>query len=125
MDDPGIMRQELMCKHHFAQAVRSSIDAGFQQVPGVELPREDSVCHRGIWAALKSLSQEGCMRLPPMRCVMIVAALVCGCHHLSTPAGYVGYVFKEPIAIGQDTFFTMQDGPTSTGLGWPLRRLKV
>ena len=65
------------------------------------------------------------MRLPPVLCVIVMAALVCGCSNPSTPAGYVGYVVKEPIAIGQDTFITTQEGPTSTGLGWRLRVLNV
>jgi SPFH domain / Band 7 family len=65
------------------------------------------------------------MRLPPVLCVMVIGALVCSCSNPSTPAGYVGYVVKEPIAIGQDTFITTQNGPTSTGLGWRLRVLNV
>jgi regulator of protease activity HflC (stomatin/prohibitin superfamily) len=65
------------------------------------------------------------MRLPPVLCVIVMATLVWGCSNPSTPAGYVGYVVKEPIAIGQDTFLTTQDGPTSTGLGWRLRVLNV
>jgi regulator of protease activity HflC (stomatin/prohibitin superfamily) len=65
------------------------------------------------------------MRLPPVLCVIVMAALMCGCSNPSTPAGYVGYVVKEPIAIGQDTFITTQEGPTSTGLGWRLRVLNV
>jgi regulator of protease activity HflC (stomatin/prohibitin superfamily) len=65
------------------------------------------------------------MRLPSVLCVIVMATLVCGCSNPSTPAGYVGYVVKEPIAIGQDTFITTQDGPTSTGLGWRLRVLNV
>jgi hypothetical protein len=65
------------------------------------------------------------MRMTPLLCVMVMATLMCSCSHPSTPAGYVGYVVKEPIAIGQDAFITMQDGPTSTGLGWRLRVLNV
>jgi hypothetical protein len=65
------------------------------------------------------------MRMPPMLCVMAIATLVCSCSNPSTPAGYVGYVGKESIAIGHDEFMTTQDGPTSTGLGWRLRVLNV
>jgi regulator of protease activity HflC (stomatin/prohibitin superfamily) len=65
------------------------------------------------------------MRMPPMLCVMVIGALVCSCSNPSTPAGYVGYVVKQPIAIGQDAFLTTQEGPTSTGLGWRLRVLNV
>jgi regulator of protease activity HflC (stomatin/prohibitin superfamily) len=63
------------------------------------------------------------MRMPPMLCVMVIGALVSSCSNPSTPAGYVGYVVKQPIAIGQDAFLTTQEGPTSTGLGWRLRVL--
>jgi hypothetical protein len=65
------------------------------------------------------------MRVPPVLCVMAMAALVGSCSNPSTPAGYVGYVVKQPIAIGHDEFITTQDGPTSTGLGWRLRVLNV
>jgi regulator of protease activity HflC (stomatin/prohibitin superfamily) len=65
------------------------------------------------------------MRMPPMLCVMVIGALVSSCSNPSTPAGYVGYVVKQPIAIGQDAFLTTQEGPTSTGLGWRLRVLNV
>ena len=65
------------------------------------------------------------MRMTPLLGVMVIAVLVCGCSNPSTPAGYVGYVVKEPIAIGHDEFITTQDGPTSTGLGWRLRVLNV
>jgi len=57
--------------------------------------------------------------------VMVIGALMCSCSNPSTPAGYVGYVVQEPIAIGQDAFLTTQEGPTSTGLGWRLRVLNV
>jgi SPFH domain / Band 7 family len=65
------------------------------------------------------------MRMTPMLCVMVLAALVCSCSNPSTPAGYVGYVVKEPMALGRDAFITPQEGPTSTGLGWRLRVLNV
>ena len=65
------------------------------------------------------------MKMPPMLCVMAIAALVSSCSNPSTPAGYVGYVVKQPIAIGHDEFIMTQDGPTSTGLGWRLRVLNV
>ncbi len=65
------------------------------------------------------------MRMTHMLCVLVIAALVWSCSNPSTPAGYVGYVVKEPIAIGHDEFITTQNGPTSTGLGWRLRVLNV
>jgi regulator of protease activity HflC (stomatin/prohibitin superfamily) len=65
------------------------------------------------------------MRMTPLLCGMVMAALVSSCSNPSTPAGYVGYVVKQPIAIGQDAFLTTQEGPTSTGLGWRLRVLNV
>jgi uncharacterized membrane protein YhhN len=65
------------------------------------------------------------MRMIPLLCVMVMAALMSSCSNPSTPAGYVGYVVKQPIAIGQDAFITTQDGPTSTGLGWRLRVLNA
>jgi len=65
------------------------------------------------------------MRMIPLLCVMVIGALVCSCSNPSTPAGYVGYVVKQPIALGQDAFIATQDGPTSTGLGWRLRVLNV
>src|SRR5260370_42581332 len=42
-----------------------------------------------------------------------------GCTNPSTPAGYVGYVTKHPIAM-PTRFYELQTGPTSTGLGWRL-----
>jgi hypothetical protein len=65
------------------------------------------------------------MRITSRLCVLGMAALVYGCSNPSTPAGYVGYVVKEPLALGHDAFITTQDGPTSTGLGWRLRVLNV
>src|SRR5262245_24811220 len=65
------------------------------------------------------------MRMTPLLCVMLFGALVSSCSNPSTPAGYVGYVLKQPIAIGQDAFITTQDGPTSTGLGARPRVLNV
>jgi hypothetical protein len=48
---------------------------------------------------------------------MVIGALVRSCSNPSTPAGYVGYVVKQPIAIGQDAFIATQDGPTSAAIG--------
>jgi hypothetical protein len=62
---------------------------------------------------------------PALLVVIVMAALVGGCSNPSTPAGYVGYVVKQPIVIGQDEFLMTQEGPTSTGLGWRLRVLNV
>jgi hypothetical protein len=57
------------------------------------------------------------MRMTPLLFVMVMATLMCSCSNPSTPAGYVGYVVKQPIAIGQDAFITTQDGPTSAAIG--------
>lgn len=35
-----------------------------------------------------------------------------------TPAGYEGYVYHQPLAIGQREFIEAQRGPTSTGWRW-------
>ena len=35
-----------------------------------------------------------------------------------TPAGHEGYVFQQPLAIGQREFVRTQRGPTSTGWAW-------
>lgn len=35
-----------------------------------------------------------------------------------TPPGHEGYVFQQPLAIGQREFVKMQKGPTSTGWAW-------
>jgi hypothetical protein len=35
-----------------------------------------------------------------------------------TPAGHEGYVFQQPLAIGQREFVGTQRGPTSTGWAW-------
>jgi hypothetical protein len=53
------------------------------------------------------------MRITPLLCVLVIAVLVYGCSNPSTPAGYVGYAVKEPIAIGRDEFIMTQDGPTA------------
>lgn len=37
------------------------------------------------------------MRMIPLRCVMVMATLMCSCSNPSTPAGYVGYVVYEAI----------------------------
>ncbi len=35
-----------------------------------------------------------------------------------TPAGFEGYVYHQPLVIGQREFLGVQSGPTSTGLTW-------
>jgi len=49
-----------------------------------------------------------------------ILSLTVSCSNPSTPAGYVGYVTKQPIFLGKDAFYDTQSGPTSTGLGWRL-----
>lgn len=46
------------------------------------------------------------------------------CSNPSTPAGYVGYVTKDPITMPA-RFYELQTGPTSTGLGWMLNVTNV
>lgn len=41
-----------------------------------------------------------------------------GATNAYTPAGYEGYVYRQPLAIGQREFIRVQSGPTSTGLSW-------
>ena len=45
--------------------------------------------------------------------------LFSGCGNPSTPAGYMGYE-KRGAVVGKESFYGMQTGPTSTGLGWLL-----
>lgn len=45
--------------------------------------------------------------------------LIAGCSNPSTPAGHVGYCVHGAF-VGRDSFYGMQTGPTSTGLGWLL-----
>lgn len=49
---------------------------------------------------------------------------VIGCTNPSTPAGYVGYVTKQPYTMPA-RFYELQTGPTSTGLGWRLEVTNV
>jgi regulator of protease activity HflC (stomatin/prohibitin superfamily) len=50
----------------------------------------------------------------------IVLALVHGIGGTNpdTPAGHEGYVFHQPLALGQREFIEVQRGPTSTGWRW-------
>jgi len=51
--------------------------------------------------------------------IIICALSLWACSNPSTPAGYVGYVTKNPIAM-KAHFYKLQLGPASTGLGWML-----
>ncbi|MEM9068594.1 MAG: SPFH domain-containing protein [Myxococcota bacterium] len=52
--------------------------------------------------------------------LMMVATLVhsIGGTNAFTPPGYEGYVYHQPLAIGQREFMETQRGPTSTGWRW-------
>lgn len=50
--------------------------------------------------------------------VLLFIANAMGCTNPVTPAGHEGYVFHQPLAIGQREFLGVQKGPTSTGLRW-------
>lgn len=52
--------------------------------------------------------------------VLMMAMGATSCRNPSTPAGYVGYVTRGAI-FGHESFYGLQTGPTSTGLGWLLR----
>lgn len=47
-----------------------------------------------------------------------------GCANPSTPAGYVGYV-TQGAWFGHESFYGVQQGPTSTGAGWLLKVTNV
>ncbi|MEJ7735050.1 MAG: SPFH domain-containing protein, partial [Polyangiaceae bacterium] len=51
-----------------------------------------------------------------MLAMMVVNAI--GGSNAFTPAGHEGYVFQQPLAIGQREFVRTQRGPTSTGWAW-------
>jgi hypothetical protein len=48
--------------------------------------------------------------------MMVINAI--GGSNAFTPAGHEGYVFQQPLAIGQREFVRSQRGPTSTGWAW-------
>jgi regulator of protease activity HflC (stomatin/prohibitin superfamily) len=54
----------------------------------------------------------------------VFALWLSGCSNPSTPAGYVGYVTRGAW-LGRDSFYGLQTGPTSTGLGWLLSVINV
>jgi len=51
-----------------------------------------------------------------MLAMMVINAI--GGSNAFTPAGHEGYVFQQPLAIGQREFVRTQRGPTSTGWAW-------
>src|SRR5215510_12061295 len=51
--------------------------------------------------------------------IALAACLFAGCTNPFTPAGYVGYVTKNPFFLPAH-YYEVQTGPTSTGLGWRL-----
>jgi hypothetical protein len=60
-----------------------------------------------------------------LKVVLLVAVLLAfvivnaiGGSNPFTPAGHEGYVFQQPLAIGQREFVGLQKGPTSTGWAW-------
>src|SRR5687767_13357354 len=50
--------------------------------------------------------------------LVIVVINSIGGSNVFTPAGHEGYVFQQPLAIGQREFVRTQRGPTSTGWAW-------
>jgi regulator of protease activity HflC (stomatin/prohibitin superfamily) len=55
--------------------------------------------------------------------VLVVGLAVTLVHGLGgtnpfTPAGHEGYIFHQPLAVGQREFIEVQRGPTSTGWRW-------
>ena len=54
----------------------------------------------------------------------LVAINGVACSNPSTPAGYVGYVTKNPVTQPA-RFYELQTGPVSTGLGWQLSVINV
>jgi regulator of protease activity HflC (stomatin/prohibitin superfamily) len=58
-------------------------------------------------------------KLLPVLAMGITLGII-GCTNPSTPAGYVGYVTKHPYTM-PERFYSLQTGPTSTGLGWMLQ----
>lgn len=56
--------------------------------------------------------------------LVMLAAMAAGMAHVVggsnafTPPGHEGYVFRQPLAIGQREFLGVQRGPTSTGWAW-------
>ena len=51
--------------------------------------------------------------------LITLALTIIGCANQETPAGSEGYVTRGAM-IGETTFYGIQKGPTSTGLGWML-----
>lgn len=47
-----------------------------------------------------------------------IGTMAVGCANRSTPEGHEGYVYEEPIILGQKHFVNSQAGPTSTGFAW-------
>ena len=59
-------------------------------------------------------------RLGLLFVVIVVLMIInsAGGSNAFTPAGHEGYVYQQPLAIGQREFLRVQKGPTSTGWGW-------
>lgn len=51
--------------------------------------------------------------------ILSLGTVGCGFNNESTPAGYMGYVTRGAV-FGKDSYYGVQQGPTSTGLGWLL-----
>jgi SPFH domain / Band 7 family len=120
-----LTRRMLVSNPSLHLAISGTFRAGRAAAKTFVTTCDDSVFHIDAWEAITALSEETRMRMIPLLCVMVIAALVSSCSNPSTPAGYVGYVVQQPIAFGHDEFIMTQDGPTSTGLGWRLRVLNV
>lgn len=64
--------------------------------------------------SIKSFRASGLI----VACAMLFG--ITACTNPQTPAGYVGYVIRVPFYAGKMSFYGLQTGPTSTGLGWRL-----
>lgn len=53
-----------------------------------------------------------------MRWMLLLTLALAGCANRTTPEGFVGYVYHEPLIFGRAGFVRTQAGPTSTGAVW-------
>ncbi len=50
--------------------------------------------------------------------ICLMVASLSACTNSTTPEGYEGYLYHEPLAFGEAYFIKSLTGPTSTGLVW-------
>jgi len=56
--------------------------------------------------------------------VLVGVVYLIGACNPGTPAGHVGYVTRGAV-FGKTAFYGLQDGPTSSGLGWMLKVVNI